>query len=179
MQIHRLSYQVRGFVKLARYGIRWTRMITTKAKHKLKVLGFWKQYGLKAALAAFGVSRRTLFGWRAILAQGNNQPESLNERSKRPKTVRKRLWPKPVTDHIKQLREEHPNLGKDKIKVLLAPLCQTSKLPCPSTSTIGNLIKDMGGLRKFPVKVKHNGKVVPMNYLGAEPTRYQVDANLI
>ena len=55
MQIHRLSYLVPGSVKLARYSVRWMRMITETAKHRLKVLNFWKQYGLKAALAAFKV----------------------------------------------------------------------------------------------------------------------------
>ena len=162
MQVHRLSYGVKGFVKLARYAIRWTRMITEIAKHRLKVLTFWKQYGLKAALAAFGVSRRTLYGWQATLVKGNNQPESLNNRPKRPKMVRKRTWSKVVTDSIRQLRDEHPNLGKEKIQVFIAPLCHELKLPCPSVSTIGNLIRDMGGLRKFPVKVRHNGQIVPL-----------------
>lgn len=160
MQVQRISYLVPGFVKLARYAVRWTRMITETAKHRLKVLTFWKQYGLNAALAAFGVSRRTLYGWQAALARGGNQPEALNDRPKRPNTVRKRTWPLAVTERIRQLRDEHPNLGKDKIHVLLAPFCAESKLPCPSVSTIGNLIKDLGGLRKFPVKVRHNGQIV-------------------
>jgi transposase InsO family protein len=135
-------------------------MITLTAKHRLKVLTFWKQYGLKAALAAFGISRRTLYGWQATFVKGNNQPEALNEKPKRPKTVRKRAWPQVVTDQIRQLRDEHPNLGKDKIQVFIAPFCKENKLPCPSVSTIGNLIRDMGGLRKFPVKVRHNGQIV-------------------
>lgn len=161
MQIHRLSYLVPGSVKLARYSVRWMRMITETAKHRLKVLSFWKQYGLKAALAAFGVSRRTLYDWQARLKKGGNQPEALNERSTRPANVRKRQWPETIKAGIKRLREEHANLGKDKVQVFIAPLCATNKLACPSVSTIGNLIRDMGGLRKFPVKVRHNGKVVP------------------
>ena len=161
MQVHRLSYGVKGFVRLARYAIRWNRMITETAKHRLKVLTFKKQYGLKAALAAFGISRRTLYSWQAALKHSEGRIEALNKRSYRPKTLRRRSWPRAVTERIKQLRDEHPNLGKDKIQVFIAPFCRTNKLPCPSTSTIGNLIKDMGGLRKFPVKVRHNGKVVP------------------
>jgi transposase InsO family protein len=68
-----------------------------------------------------------------------------------------------VTDRIRQLRDDHPNLGKDKIQVIIAPFCKANRLPCPSVSTIGNLIRDMGGLRKFPLKVRHNGTVVPFN----------------
>lgn len=136
-------------------------MVTQKAQHKLKVLKFWKQYGLSAVEEAFGVKKRTLYGWQAKLLKGNNNPESLNELSKRPKSARKRHWPEFVINQIKRLRYEHPNLGKDKIQVFIAPLCEENNLPCPSVSTIGNLIRDLGELRKFPVKVRHNGKIVP------------------
>ena len=177
MQVHRLSYLIPGSVKLARYGVRWMRMITNKAKHRLKVLTFWKHYGLKAALAAFGVSRRTLFSWQATLQRSEGKPEALNERSKRPQTVRKRLWPTAVTERIRQLRDEHPNLGKEKLQVFMAPLCKELKLPCPSTSTIGNLIRDMGGLRKFPVKVRHNGQIVPRKRAKVirKPTQFKAE----
>lgn len=160
MQVHRLSYGVKGFVRLARYAIRWTRMVTAKAKYKLKVLTFWRQYGLKATGDAFGVKKRTLYHWRSLWQASNYAFEALNEKSKRPRRVRTRAWPPAVKDEIKRLRDEHPNLGKDKIQVFMAPFCQSRKLPCPSVSTIGNLIRDMGGLRKFPVKVRHNGQIV-------------------
>jgi len=162
MQVQRISYLVPGSVKLARYAIRWTRMITEQAKHRLKVLTFWKQYGLAATLAAFPVKKRTLYHWQAVLKTGSGQPEALNERSTRPAKVRKREWPEAIKGEIKRLRSEHPNLGKDKIQVFIAPLCAANKLKCPSISTIGNLIRDMGGLRKFPVKVRHNGQVAPL-----------------
>ena len=160
MQVHRVSYGVKGFVSLARYAIRWTRMITIQAKRKVKILSFWKKYGEEATVVAFGVSRRTLFNWQAALVEGQGKLEALNEQSKRPKSLRKRNWPIIVTKQIRQLRDEHPNLGKDKVQLLLRPFCEENNLSCPSVSTIGNLIKDMGGLRKFPTKVRHNGQVV-------------------
>lgn len=161
MQVQRLSYHVPGFVKVARYAIRWARMITDKAKFKLKILNFWRSYGLKATREAFDISQRSLYYWQASLKQGGGLPESLNPLSKRPYQVRKREWPQLVKDRIKTLREEHPNLGKEKIQILLQLFCQANQLICPSASTIGNLIRDMGGLRKFPVKVRHNGQIVP------------------
>ena len=123
MQVHRLSYGIKGFVKLARYAIRWTHMITETAKHRLKVLTFWKQYSLQATLVAFDVSRRTLFNWQATLKRGENKIEALNERSKHPQIVRRRVWSKTITDQIRLLREKYSNLGKDKIQVLLALFC--------------------------------------------------------
>jgi len=135
-------------------------MITDEAKRRVKILSFWDKHGLDAATEAFGVKRRTLYAWKAALKQGQGRLEALNPRSKRPHTVRRRQWPVMVANEIKRLRQEHPNLGKDKLFVLLQPFCEKNKISCPRPATIGNLIKDLGGLRMFPVKVRHNGQVV-------------------
>lgn len=163
MQIHRLSYGVKGFVSLNEYAIRWLRMVTQKAQHKYKVLAFWEKHGLQATMDAYGTKKRTLYHWKSLLKKGRGKPEVLNEQSKRPHTVRKRMneWPWEVKQKIKQLREEHPNLAKEKIYIFLKLYCTERHLRCPSVSTIGNLMRDMGGLRTFPVKVRHNGRIVP------------------
>jgi hypothetical protein len=49
-------------------------MICESAEQRLKVLHFWDRHGLKATQEAFGVSRRTLFAWRARLRQGAVSP---------------------------------------------------------------------------------------------------------
>lgn len=135
-------------------------MITDKAKRKAKILAFWQQYGLDATISAFNIKRRTLYYWKNQLKKSEGKLEALNEKSKRPLNIRKRNWPETIRSQIKILREEHPNLGKDKIHILLKLYCQSNKLTLPSVSTIGNLIRDMGGLRKYPVKVRHNGQIV-------------------
>ncbi|MFZ5531910.1 MAG: hypothetical protein ACOY5H_00005, partial [Pseudomonadota bacterium] len=38
---------------------------------------------------------------------------------------------------IRQFRKAHPNLGKDKRHVLLAPWCEAHGMALPSASTIG------------------------------------------
>jgi len=134
-------------------------MITQKALHKARVLAFWQKYGLDATLEAFKVKRRTLFNWKKQFKTGGSKPEALNEKSKTPRTKRKRLWPTAVMAEIKRLRWEHPNLGKDKLQPELLEFCKTHNLDCPKISTIGRLIKDLGGLRIFPQKVSHFGKV--------------------
>ena len=161
MQIHRLSYHVKGFVRLNDYAIRYTRMVTDKAKHKARVLAFWEKHGLEAAMEAFGVKRRSLYNWKRQLKKGGGKLTSLNEKSKRPDNIRQRQWPQAIKDEIARLRAEHPNLGKDKIHIPLMEFCRQNNLPCPSISTIGNVIRDMGGLRTVPVKVRHNGDIVP------------------
>lgn len=105
----------RGFLKLADYALRWAYMITEKAKQKARVLAFWDKHGLQATMEAFDVKRRTLFEWKRQFKQGGQKAEALNEKSKAPKITRKRSWSPEVLSEIKRLRQEHPNLGKDKI----------------------------------------------------------------
>lgn len=162
MQIYRVSYRTRGFVRLARYALRWAYMVTNKAKHRARVLAFWHKHGLTAATEAFQVSERTLYNWQANLKQGGGQLEALNNKSTAPRVRRVRRWPEAVVQEIRNIRSEHPNLGKDKIHVFLSGFCRERQLRCPSISTIGNLIRDLGGLRIFPKKVSYFGRIKPL-----------------
>lgn len=138
-------------------------MITDKAKHKYKVLAFWGKHGLEATVEAFGVKKRTLYDWKKRLKEGGNKPEALNEKTKAPKTRRKRIWPLEILNEIKRLRGKYPNLGKEKIYPELKIFCDVKGLKCPKPKTIGRLIADLGGLRMFPQKVSHFGKVKKVN----------------
>ena len=155
--------QLRGFVSVYNRALRWSRMVTEKARKKFTIMVFWEKHGLPATMDAFGVKRRTLFLWKKKLREGRGKPETLNERSKAPMQRRIRAWPLEVLDEIKLLRMEHPNLGKEKVQILLARFCRRQTLPIPSASTVGRLIKDMGGLRVFPQKVSHFGKIRKAN----------------
>lgn len=137
-------------------------MITPKAIHKAKVLAFWQKHGLDATLDAFKVKRRSLFNWKKLFKAGGSKPEALNEKSKAPKAKRKRIWPEAILCEIKRLRWDRPNLGKDKLQPELLEFCQAHNLTCPDASTIGRLIKDLGGLRIFPQKISHFGKIKPL-----------------
>ncbi len=139
-------------------------MITEQAKHRLKALIHWKKYGLEAAKDAFTVSRRTLFNWKKSQKDGKGKLEALNPRKRTPKNKRKRTWDTRILEEIKRLRKEHPNLGADKIYPLLLDFTDSiGILSCPGSSTIERLIVDLGGLRTFPQKVSHFGKIIRAN----------------
>ena len=142
--------------------VRWEHM-SDKAKKKFEILVFWEKHGLEATLDAFKVKRRTLFLWKKQLREGRGKPAALEERSKIPKHRRIRAWPMAMLEEIKRLRMKHPNLGKEKLQILLARFCRRNALPIPSASTVGRLITDLGGLRIFPQKIGHNGKPRKMN----------------
>ena len=142
--------------------LRYRYMITEQALKKARILAFWEKHGLEATTEAFHVKRRTLFDWKKRFLEGGKIPEALNARKRTPKTKRKRLWPEEVVAEIKRIRWEHPNVGKEKIHPVLHRFCNKKNLRCPKPKTIGRLIKDCGGLRVFPQKVTHFGKIKPL-----------------
>ena len=162
-RIHCKYTGIKGFVSCYNDALRYRYMITEKALEKARVLVFWEKHGCEATLDAFPVKRSTLYAWKKQWEDGGKKIESLNERSRAPRTKRKRLWPPEALTELRRLREAHPNLGGEKLYPLLLQFCRARTLPCPRSRTIGNLIHDLGGLRMFPKKISHNGKVKMVN----------------
>ena len=70
MQVQRIGYRVKGLYRVGRLEMKWG-MIAPDTETRLKILCFWEEHGLKATMAAFEVSRRTLFEWkRRLKAEG-------------------------------------------------------------------------------------------------------------
>lgn len=161
--IHCTYTGIKGFLTVYNDAVRYRYMITEKAKLKAKVLIFWEKHGLEATLDAFPHQRSTLYLWKQQWEQGGKRIDALNEKSRAPKAKRKRLWPLEVIQETRRLREVHPNLGEKKVYPLLLKFCQEKDISCPSPVTIGRLIHDLGGLRTFPKKVSHFGKIKKVN----------------
>ena len=162
MQIHHIGYGIRGFYKLAKLGQLWD-MIPKEAQYRLRVLRFWKKYGLEATREAFGVSRRTLYRWQARLRAARGDPIALQPKKPIPRRRRQSQWPKEVIDHIRYLRERYPNLGKARVHVLLEPWCEQRGLRCPSVSTIGRIIsRAPDKMRHVPMRLDARGRPKPV-----------------
>lgn len=172
-----MSYGVRGFVRLNAYAIRWAHMIAKTAKERARILCFWDAYGLLATKEAFGVSQSTLYAWKQTLQKGHGKLEALNPGTTRPTHTRSRLqeWSTAVQEEIKRLRTAHPNLGPDKVHVFLKAFCAQRGLRCPKARTVSRLIADLGGLRTFPEKVRHDGTIVrrKREKVPRKPKRFQ------
>src|SRR3989344_3021629 len=138
-------------------------MITEKAKYRYKVLAHWQKHGLASAMDAFDVKRRTLFTWKKALKKGGGKAEALNPGKTERKEKRKRIWSLEILSEMRRLRLEHPNLGKEKLYPVLKEFCLVQSLKCPRPKTIGRLIADLGGLRTFPQKISHFGKIKKAN----------------
>jgi len=111
------------------------------AAQRMKIVRFYERYGEKATLEAFGVDRRSVNRWRKRLKDNKGRLMALVPRSTRPKKVRQSLIPLEIIEFIKALRQQHPRLGKGKIKPLLDEYCRNNGVKSISESTIGNIIK--------------------------------------
>ena len=163
MRIFNKFRNTNGFISTWADVIRWRDMITKSARQRFKILVFWERHGLGATLDAFPFKRRSLFNWQRKLREGGGKAEALNPGSRAPRAKRKRLWNPRIIIELKRLRVEYPNLGKEKLYPLLVEFSLPLKLSCPKQKTIGRLIKDLGGLRRFPEKVSHFGKIKKVN----------------
>ncbi len=95
MLMQHIGFRVRGFYKIARLSDKWEAMMGTNAQQKPDARTFWNNHGLNATSDAYKVSRSTLYRWRN--------------------------WPPTLCAEIRRLRTVFPNLGKDKLHVLLQP----------------------------------------------------------
>ncbi|MFZ5365873.1 MAG: integrase core domain-containing protein [Patescibacteria group bacterium] len=111
------------------------------AGERLKILEFYRQYGEKVTKEAFGVDRKLLYVWRKKLHFSQGQLSSLVPLSTKPRRVRASQVDIRIVNFISTLRENHPRLGKEKIKPLVDDYCLKRNLPSISESTVGRIIK--------------------------------------
>ena len=165
MKIHCKYTGIKGFLTVYNRAVRYRYMITETALRRQKILIHWEKHGLLSTIDAFGVLKRTLYNWKRLFKEGGSKPEALNPKSRRPKLMRRRAWDYRILEEIKRLRssEVHPNLGAEKLHPLLLDFCDVLGIKCPGSTTVERLIADLGGLRTFPQKVSHFGKIKKAN----------------
>jgi len=150
-----------GFSGLYNYGLRRypNYMITKEAKQRVKILLFWKKYGLQATTDAYGAKQSTLYLWWKTYKDNGYKITSLNPCSQaRAKNNKREVHPL-IIKEIKRLRlKVCPNMGKAKIKKDLDIFCKKNKLPIYSESKIGRIIKEKK-IYYHRQKVYHNGTV--------------------
>ena len=111
------------------------------AQQRLKVIKFSQKYSVKAACEAFNISKSTAYLWKKTLRDSGGKLISLIPKSTRPHHVRQMITDPEIISFIRKLRDEHPRLGKEKVKPLLDQFCEEAKIKSISESTIGKVIK--------------------------------------
>lgn len=128
--MHLVSFSTRNAIaKLARiYGL------SKKARIRLEVLDFAKTHPVAVTCRRYGIARSTYYRWKKKFNPRNLQ--SLEDRSRRPKKIRKPQWASELVERVQRLREEFPFLGKGKLTVLLRREGFTA-----SSSTVGRILR--------------------------------------
>ncbi|PIZ50190.1 hypothetical protein COY29_00325 [Candidatus Woesebacteria bacterium CG_4_10_14_0_2_um_filter_39_14] len=112
------------------------------AKYRLKVIEYYKSFGLSATLAAFPVKRSIVFLWQKTLKENSGRLFCLVPKSSRPHTCRRMQTHPLILAEICRLRKAHYRLGKKKLHFLLRRYAEEVGLPSfPAVSTIGKIIK--------------------------------------
>lgn len=136
----------KGWLSMWEAGIRFRHMRNkAEVDRRLKILGFWETHGDQATKDAFGVSRRTLFRWQAVLQSSKGKLDALDPKSTALKKRRKRVIAPDVEDFIIRERTEHPGLGKEKLAVLLK-----EEGHAVSVSYVGRVLKGLKERKLLP-----------------------------
>jgi hypothetical protein len=111
------------------------------ANQKLKIINFYNQYGEKATIEAFGVTRKVISRWKIRLKSSRGKLSSLIPFSTKPVNLRVSVTDPRIVTYIKSQREEHFKIGKEKLKIFVDSFCEENLIKKVSISTIGNIIK--------------------------------------
>jgi transposase InsO family protein len=142
MQIKDLFYRIRGYRRYQDmlYSLRQYEG-SDIAKQRMKIIQFYNQYGECATKEAFGADRKVINRWEKRLKGSEGRLQGLIPSSTRPHKVRQSYISLKIIEFIKKMREEHPRIGKEKLKIFVDRYCKENRLETISASTIGNIIK--------------------------------------
>ncbi len=142
---------------------RWSQMLGSlrkfsadeAAQERLKIIQFFDEHGEAETLKYFGTSRKTIWTWKRKLRLGEGQLQALRPQSTRPKHSRRMQTDPRIVSFLRKQREQHPHLGKEKLKPLLEVYCRQLGIPSLASSTIGKVIQ-RNQLFPQPGKVYHD-----------------------
>ncbi len=120
-----------GALRLAGYG----QGLSPAARRRLKWMDYYERQGRNARLTCrhFDISPQTFYRWRR--RYDPRRLASLEDRSRRPRRVRRPTWSAELAEAVRELREQCPRWGKDK----LGPLLRQAGWSV-STSMVGRIL---------------------------------------
>lgn len=112
-----------------------------KAQYRVQVLEFHEKYGIQATKDAFGIGKTTIYRWRHAYLKEKKDASILIPKSQRPIHIRQAKTDQRIIAFIREMREEHRRIGKEKIKPLLDQYCEKNQISRVSEATIGRIIQ--------------------------------------
>jgi putative transposase len=160
---------VPGASRLARLQVE----LSKKARQRLKWFNYYQARGNNARLTCrhFDISPQTFYRWKR--RYNPKHLVSLEDRSHRPQHVRQPTYSVEMVEAVRELREEYPRWGKDKLVLLM----REEEFSC-SASTVGRImrrLKDRGVLKEpVPNHVSARKRQRQRPYAVRKPKDYKV-----
>ena len=156
MQLTSIFGRIRGYR-------RWSEMLSSLrkfsadevAQERLKIIQFFDEHGEAETQKYFQANRQTVWTWKRKLQRAEGQLQALRPQSTRPQHTRRMQSDLRIVRFLREQREAHPHLGKEKLKPLLDAYCQKLGIASLAVSTIGKVIQ-RNQLFPKPGKVYHN-----------------------
>lgn len=111
------------------------------AQFRFRVLEYFSRWGLKPTLDAFGVSKTSLYRWKAHYESSGKKLVSLVPLSTRPRHLRLMTTDRRLIVCIGALRKEHGNLGSHLLKPFIDAFAAKLGITPISTQTIEKVIQ--------------------------------------
>ena len=123
-------------------------------KHRLKIIEFYDEFGLRATKQAFNIGRSAIFDWKARLRASGGYLSSLAPLSRKPKHIRQSLVNPLIKDFILQYRTKHHGVDKTTIKQPLDAYATALNIASVSESTIGRVINELKQKQLLPTNTQ-------------------------
>lgn len=128
------------------------------AKFRLHCLEHYYKYGWKPTVEAFKVGKSTLYDWKREYEGSGKKLLSLVPTKTRPKRVRQMTTDWRLVQFISEFREQHGNIGREKIKIFLDEYARELGVRSISHRTITKVIKRRNLFFDPPRKTRRKSK---------------------
>jgi len=125
---------------------------------RLHVLEHYYQYGYKPTIKAFKIGKSTLYDWKKSYELSGKALLSLIPKKTRPKRVRRMTTDMRLVAFIRNFREQHGNIGREKIKIFLDQYAEEIGISSISNRTISKVISRRNLFFDTPIKTKRKNK---------------------
>lgn len=170
-QVQNLTLPSRNQKKLSRLHLQ---DLSSEAKKRLKWFDWHRGHGQNVSLTCrhFGIARETFYRWKRRYDPFDLA--SLEDRSSRPRTVRRRTWTTAEVLAVQRLRETFSRWGKEKLAVLL--LRDGLKLSASRVGRILRYLKGRGLLREPLRRSLAHRRQWKRQYARRKPKSYEAKA---
>lgn len=111
------------------------------AKFRIHVITYYYKHGLIPTLEAFKLKKSTFYDWRKAYEEAGRKVIALVPESTAPKTVRQMQVDARLIELIREMRQEHGNIGKYMLKPFVDAYAQKLGITPIGSTTIGKVIK--------------------------------------